>query len=111
EAIGRSVSMLIPAESEDEEPKILEQLLGGRRVDHYETVRARKDGTMLDVSLTVSPVYDASGKIIGVSKISRDITIQKKAEAALEDERRLLEVLNDTGKAIASQLELNEVVE
>ena len=111
EAIGRSVSMLIPDGLEDEEPKILERLLEGKRIDHYETVRARQDGTRVHVSLTVSPVHDASGTIIGVSKISRDITQQKQAETALEEERELLETLNDTGKAIAAQLELAQVAQ
>jgi PAS domain S-box-containing protein len=85
EAIGRSVSMLIPEESEDEEPEILKRLLGGERVDHYETIRKRKDGKRLNISLTVSPVYDQTGRISGVSKISRDITDRKRAEEALRE--------------------------
>jgi PAS domain S-box-containing protein len=85
EAVGRSVSMLIPEESEDEEPEILKRLLGGARIDHYETIRKRKDGKRLNISLTVSPVYDQSGRIIGVSKISRDVTDRKQAEEALRD--------------------------
>jgi PAS domain S-box-containing protein len=111
EAIGKSVSMLIPPDSEDEEPKILQRILNGERVDHYETVRMRKDGTLLDVSLTVSPVLDSAGNIRGVSKISRDITEKKRAEAALREETRILELLNSTGKAIASQLSLEGVVQ
>src|SRR5205085_6421393 len=73
EAIGKSVSMLIPPDSEDEEPVILKRIIDGERVDHYETIRARKDGTLVNVSLTVSPIFDSSGTIIGASKISRDI--------------------------------------
>jgi PAS domain S-box-containing protein len=85
EAIGKSVTMLIPADSEDEEPRILRRLLDGERIDHYETIRQRKDGVLLNVSLTVSPIYDSTGKIVGVSKISRDITERKRAEIALRE--------------------------
>lgn len=84
EAIGKSVAMLIPDFSEDEEPEILRRLLGGERIDHYETVRMRKDGTVLNVSLTVSLVYDGQGEISGVSKILRDITERKRSERALK---------------------------
>jgi PAS domain S-box-containing protein len=96
EAIGKSVTMLIPQGSEDEEPRILKRLLDGERVDHYETVRQRKDGSRVSVSLTVSPIY-YGGKIIGVSKISRDISDRKRAEEALrqaqEELRRHAETL------------------
>ncbi|MDB6039826.1 MAG: hypothetical protein JWM99_3667 [Verrucomicrobiales bacterium] len=111
EVIGKSVAILIPPDSEDEEPKILQRLLNGERIDHYETLRARNDGTLLNVSLTVSPIYDSANNIVGVSKISRDITDRKRAEEALKDERRILELLNDTGKAIASQLDLRNLVQ
>ncbi|HYE29860.1 MAG TPA: PAS domain S-box protein [Methylomirabilota bacterium] len=80
EAVGKSVTMLIPPGMEDEEPRIIQRLLAGERVEHYETVRKRKDGAFVNVSLTVSPIYDDAGKIIGASKISRDITRQLEAE-------------------------------
>jgi len=80
EVVGKSVTILIPPERPDEEPAILARLRRGERIDHYETVRVAKDGRRLDVSLTVSPIRDASGKIIGASKIARDITQQKKAQ-------------------------------
>jgi len=80
EAIGQPVTILIPAERPDEEPAILARLRRGERIDHYETIRVAKDGRRLDVSLTVSPIRDASGKVIGASKIARDITQQKKAQ-------------------------------
>ncbi|HXT63849.1 MAG TPA: PAS domain S-box protein [Pyrinomonadaceae bacterium] len=80
EVIGKSVTILIPPEWPDEEPSILKRLRRGERIDHYETVRVAKNGSRLDVSLTVSPIRDASGKIIGASKIARDITEQKKAQ-------------------------------
>ena len=80
EAIGKPVSILIPRERLDEEPTILKRLRRGESIDHYETVRLAKDGRQITVSLTVSPIRDASGRIIGASKIARDITQQKQAQ-------------------------------
>jgi PAS domain S-box-containing protein len=80
EAVGQPVTMLIPDDRPDEEPNILAQIRRGERVDHYETVRRHKDGTLLDVSLTVSPVKDAEGRVVGASKIARDITGRRRAE-------------------------------
>ena len=74
EIIGKSILMLIPPERQHEEPRILERIRRGERIDHYETVRRRKDGSLLDISATVSPLKDQNGKIIGASKIARDIT-------------------------------------
>jgi PAS domain S-box-containing protein len=83
EVLGKSVTILIPEDHRDEEPKILERIRGGQRVEPYETVRRRKDGSLIDISLTVSPVRDALGNVIGASKIARDITEHKRAEQAL----------------------------
>ena len=83
ETIGKPVTILIPAERADEERSILERVRRGVRVDHYETVRRRKDGSLVDISLTVSPIIDEHGAIIGASKIARDITQRKRAEEAL----------------------------
>jgi PAS domain S-box-containing protein len=80
EVIGKSVTILIPQGRGDEEPYILEHIRRGERVDHYETVRRRKDGSEIDISLTVSPIRDRSGKVIGASKIARDITERKRIE-------------------------------
>ena len=80
EAVGKPVTILIPANRHDEEPKILERIRRGERIDHYETVRQRKDGSLIDISLTVSPIRDLRGNIIGASKIARDITERKRAE-------------------------------
>jgi PAS domain S-box-containing protein len=80
EAIGRPVQMLIPLDRQEEEPRILERIRRGERIDHYETIRRRKDGGLLDISLTVSPIKDATGRIIGASKIARDITDRKRDE-------------------------------
>ena len=88
ETIGQSVTMLMPPERVNEEPGILERIRRGEKIDHYETVRRRKDGTLLDISLTVSPVFDNHGRIVGASKIARDITGRKRAEQALRDADR-----------------------
>lgn len=85
EAIGRSISLLLPADKLDEEAQFLERLQQGEHIQHYETVRKRKDGTVVDISLTVSPIKDATGKIIGASKIARDIT-QQRAIAKMKSE-------------------------
>ena len=74
EMIGKPITVLFPPDRLDEEPKILEQIRRGQRVDHFETVRVRKNGTPLDVSVTISPVKDESGAVIGVSKVARDIS-------------------------------------
>lgn len=87
EVVGRSVTILIPPDRLDEEPAILARIHAGERVDHFETVRRRKDGTLLDISLTISPIRNATGEIIGASKIARDIGDRKRA---LERQKLLL---------------------
>ncbi len=94
EAIGRPVTLLIPEDRLDEEPDILRRVRAGERVDHYETVRRRKDGTLVDISLTVSPIRDGDGRVIGASKIARDITDRKEATARIERARREAEAAN-----------------
>lgn len=84
EAVGKSITILIPEDHLEEEPAILARLRAGRRVEHYETVRQRKDGRLIDISLTVSPIKGPGGKIIGASKIARDITEQRQAHITLE---------------------------
>jgi PAS domain S-box-containing protein len=84
ETIGQSVTILIPPDRQNEEPMILERIRRGERIDHYETVRQRKDGSLIDVSLTVSPIRDRTGKIVGASKIARDITERKRAQERQE---------------------------
>jgi PAS domain S-box-containing protein len=80
EVVGKPITILIPTDRRQEEDEILEQIRHGRRVEHYETVRIRKDGSTADISLTVSPVRNSAGKIIGASKIARDITERKRSE-------------------------------
>jgi PAS domain S-box-containing protein len=85
EVIGKSVTLLIPPDHVDEEAGILERLRRGESVEHYETVRRRKDGSLLDISLTISPIRDAQGRVIGASKVARDITEHRRMEAAVLD--------------------------
>lgn len=80
ETIGKPVTMLIPSDRLDEETTILERVRRGEKVDHYETIRQRKDGRLVEISLTVSPIKDFEGRIIGASKIARDIAERKQAE-------------------------------
>lgn len=90
EAIGQTVAnLLIPEDRQEEEPNILARLRKGERVDHFDTVRRRKDGSLIDISLTISPVRNAQGIIIGASKIARDITESKRIQVKLvESEAR-----------------------
>ncbi len=88
EMIGKSITVLFPQDRLDEEPKILEQIRRGQRVDHFETIRVTKDGRTLDVSVTISPVKDPTGRVIGVSKVARDITSIKRV---LRDREELFE--------------------
>src|SRR5204863_5117351 len=90
EAVGRSISIIIPEQRQAEEKIILGRVAHGEFTEHYETVRQRKDGSPVEVSITVSPIRDAAGKIICASKISRDIRQQKQAQAALERQATVL---------------------
>ena len=87
EAVGRPITILIPDDRNDEEREIIGRICRGEHVDHYETIRRCKDGSLLDISLTVSPLKDAAGKIVGASKIARDITEPRRA---LERQRLLI---------------------
>jgi PAS domain S-box-containing protein len=107
EMIGRSVTLLIPQDRPDEEPSILARLRRGERIDHYETVRQRKDGSLVDISLTVSPIKSASGEVVGASKIARDISGIKHARRLqtlfVEEMRHRIKNTLSTVQAIASQ--------
>ena len=87
EAVGRPVTILIPPDHINEEPAILARIRAGERVDHYETIRVRKDGQLIDISLTVSPIKDDAGRVIGASKIARDISARKRNERELQQAR------------------------
>ena len=90
EIIGKNVLILIPNERHNEEPEILGRIRRGERIEHYETVRQRKDGSRVDISLSVSPVLDGAGRIIGASKIARDISDRKRAEETLRQQNEIL---------------------
>jgi len=92
EMVGRPVSVLVPPNKPDEVPAILEKVKRGERVSHFETTRVRKDGEVIDLSLNVSPIRDASGQIIGASTTARDITEQKRMREALAE--RAKEILD-----------------
>jgi PAS domain S-box-containing protein len=88
EAVGRSINLIIPEELRHEEQSILERLRRGERIDHFETVRVTKDGRRIDISLTISPIRDQAGRIVGASKVARDITERRQAEEALREADR-----------------------
>jgi PAS domain S-box-containing protein len=111
EVIGRPVTILIPPERLDEEPGILQRIRDGLRIEHYETVRHRKDGTLVDVSLSVSPILDAGGKIVGASKIARDISERKRAERQAEEDARTQEGLYRVSRLLAGELDVDRMVQ
>lgn len=92
EAIGKSISLISPPDRSDELDEIMRRVRRGEGLDHYETVRQTKDGRLLDISLTISPIYDGRGQLKGASAIGRDITESKRAEAALRLSERLASV-------------------
>ncbi len=107
EAIGKSITLILPPERLSEEPQILARIRNGERIDHFETVRMRKDGSRIDVSLSISPIKDESGVIVGASKIARDITVQKRAE---ELQRRFAAIIESSDDAIIGK-DLNGVIQ
>lgn len=106
EIIGQPVTLIIPPELHDDEPRILGKIRAGERIEHFQTVRVHKNGQLIDVSLTVSPIRDDKGKIVGAAKIVRDITRQKKLEEA---SLRLAAIVESSDDAIASK-DLNGVI-
>ncbi len=111
EVLGKPVSILIPKPRLKEEENILGQIRLGNKVKHFETVRLTKFGKQIPISLTVSPVKDMSGNIIGASKIARDITEQVEAQEAIKRNAQNLELLNSMGKVILEKLEIDDVLQ
>jgi PAS domain S-box-containing protein len=95
EAVGQHISLIIPVNRRGEETVIIERIKKGQRIEHFDTVRIRKDKTSLDIALTISPVRDASGKIIGASKIARDISQRKRTERELRESEERYRTLAD----------------
>jgi PAS domain S-box-containing protein len=111
EMIGQSILKIIPAELQHEEAQILAKLRAGERIERYETVRVHKNGGRLEISLTISPIRDAAGQVIGAAKFAHDITQRRRVERALKDEATALETLNRVGQAVAAQLDLDAIVQ
>jgi PAS domain S-box-containing protein len=111
EAIGRSIRILIPAELQGEEDTVLARVKAGETVDHYETVRRRKDGTTLSISLTVSPIRNETGRIIGASKIARDISERVRLQAAAREHAETTEKLAEVGALVASTLDRDVIIQ
>jgi PAS domain S-box-containing protein len=105
EAIGKPVYLIIPRERYQEEPRIIEQLMRGERIDHFETVRLRKDGTEIEVSISVSPIRDESGQIIGAAKVARDISEAKRLQRL---ERQRAEEVQELATDLEVQVEAGE---
>lgn len=93
EAVGQHISLIIPDDRRDEETLILKRLRQGERIEHFDTIRIRKDKTLLDISLTISPLRDAGGKVLGASKIARDITQRKRIERELRESEERYRIL------------------
>ena len=110
EAVGRSIRMLIPEELQGEEDDVLAKIRAGETVDHYETIRMRKDGALLSISLTVSPIRGESGEVIGASKIARDITERTRFEAAAREHAAVTEKLGEVGAIVASTLDRDTII-
>jgi PAS domain S-box-containing protein len=101
EVIGRPIAILFPPEQADELSQVLEQINYGKTIDSYETVRIRKDGQLINIAATISPIYDATGQVIGAAKIARDITARKRAEAAIhQSEARYRAIVQDQTELI-----------
>jgi PAS domain S-box-containing protein len=115
EIVGQPIRLIIPADRQQEEDDILARLRRGERIDHFETIRVAKDGRRLNISLTISPLRDGGGKIIGASKIARDVTEARAAEAErlrlLEENVAVTEALNNVGTIVASDLDREKVVQ
>jgi PAS domain S-box-containing protein len=111
EAIGRSIRMIIPEVRQSEEDYVIGRIRAGESVHHYETVRQRKDGTLVQISLTVSPIYNDAGVVIGASKIARDITERARLQAAVQEQASIARKLSEVGVNIAGSLDQGTIVQ
>ncbi len=111
EAVGQSIRMIIPEDLQGEEDMVLARIRAGQSVDHYETRRRRKDGTEIRISLTVSPIMDETGVVIGASKIARDITERARLHAVAAEQSAIAQKLSEVGTLVASSLDRTTVVQ
>lgn len=111
EIVGKSVTILIPPDRQNEETLILEKIRKGERIEHYETTRLRKDGTPIEVSLSVSPIKAPDGKIVGASKIARDISVRKQIEKKLQEQTEVVETINRIGQLLLAELDQHKLVQ
>ncbi len=111
EAIGMSIRKLIPDDLQGEEDTVLAKITAGEKVDHYETIRQSKDGAKLAISITISPIRDANGVIVGASKIARDVTERVSLQAKAEEHATNTRKLGEIGAAVASELDRETVVQ
>ncbi|MFD2581949.1 PAS domain S-box protein [Pedobacter vanadiisoli] len=111
EAVGCHISILIPNNRLDEEDRIISSIRSGKKIDHYQTIRIRKDGKEIPIALTVSPILSSDGTVIGASKIVRDITAAREAEIAMENNSQKLLLLNSIGKSISEQMDVNVILQ
>jgi PAS domain S-box-containing protein len=110
EVVGRPITLLFPPERYDEEQVILERLHRGERIEHYETVRVTKDGRRLDVSLSISPIRDGAGQIVGASKIARDVTSRKRAEERLATQNSVTRFLAESASLVEAAPKILEAI-
>jgi PAS domain S-box-containing protein len=111
QAVGRHISLIIPADRAAEEEQIIARIRAGEQVDHFDTIRVRNDGRPIPISLTVSPIKDEAGVVVGASKIARDITDRKLAEAAAAERNRLMALRADVSTALASDGEQRAILQ
>ena len=110
EAVGQSIRIIIPEDRQDEEDGVIQQIKRGEKVDHFETIRCRKDGICIPISLTVSPIRDDAGVVVGASKIARDISERKRAEAEAERTTRRLAFVSQMSAALATSLDYEKTL-
>lgn len=111
EAIGKHISLIIPPDRIDEEEYIINHIKAGEKIDHFETIRIDKQGTEKQLSITISPILDANGRIIGASKIARDISAQLAAQLAIKKYTERLEILNTMIEAVSEELDLDKILQ
>src|ERR1700755_3276203 len=100
EVVGKHVTILIPDDLRHEEGTILAKLKNGERISHYETIRKTKNGRLLDISLTISPIKGPDGNVVGASKIARDITESRRAAAELQEQKEIVETIQGLGQLL-----------